>query len=375
MLVAWTATPPGLARRSRDPATTVIVLVSKPPDPDVADRLLGQAADLGKPVVAAFVGGRPSPRRGDALSTASTLEGAAHLALRVSGSGRGEAGSEVRRWRAETERRARTVAEHFAPSQRYLRGLYSGGTLCAECAGVLESVLTPLYTNVHAGAARPVGSAGRSQGHTLLDLGDDVFTVGRLHPMLDMTLRAQRLGQEAADPEVAAILLDVVLGEGVHPDPAGALVPAITASRRAAEERGRHLAVVASVCGTDGDPQNRSRQVERLEEAGVLVEDTNARASALAGALATRGTRIPALDVGVLGGSPGGRRGGAAAGSPGDSGSGEARLLSGPLRVVNVGLPIFAESLRAQDVEVIDVDWRPPAGGDRAMVDLLERLG
>src|SRR6202011_3207814 len=111
------------------------------------------------------------------------------------------------------------------------------------------------------------------------------FTVGRLHPILDMTLRAQRFAQEAADPEVAVIVLDVVLGEGVHPDPAGALAPVIGDARTAARAAGRELAVVAAVCGTDADPQNRRRQVARLEAVGVLVEATNARAAALAGAI------------------------------------------------------------------------------------------
>jgi FdrA protein len=365
----------GMALLGRDPATQVAVLVSKPPDPEVADRLLGQAAGVGKPVVVAFVGGRPGPAPGDSLTAAPTLEGAAHLALRLAGIAPGDSGEEGRRWRTAMEQRVRTVVERFAPSQRYLRGLYSGGTLCAECASLLEPVLTPLSSNVHVGAVRPVDSAGRSRAHTVLDLGDDLFTVGRLHPMLDMTLRSQRLSQEAADPEVAVILLDIVLGMGVHPDPAGALVPAITASRRAAEEQGRHLAVVASVCGTDEDPQHRTRQVERLEEAGVLVEHSNARAVALAGALVTRGARIPYPDVEIADVHRESRRADRGADLRGDPGDAEERLLRGPLRVVNVGLPIFAESLRAQGVEVIDVDWRPPAGGDRAMLDLLERLG
>lgn len=364
----------GIALLGRDPATTVIVLISKPPDPEVADRLLRQAAGIGKPVVVAFVGAGPLPVNLRALFPAATLEEAALMSLRLAGTPSRGSPKAAPGWRTAIEGRARTVVERLAPSQQRLRGLYSGGTLCAECVSLLESGLAPLYTNVPVGAARALESVGRSQGHTVVDLGDDVFTVGRLHPMLDMTLRSQRLGQEASDPAVAVVLLDVVLGESVHPDPAGALVPAITAARAAAAKEGRFLAVVASVCGTDQDPQDRSRQVERLEAAGVLVENSNARAVALAGAIVTRGRWIPLPGVGAPTagrGVPAEARGG---GLPADSAAPEEAVLTGSPRVVNAGLPIFAESLRAQGVEVIDLDWRPPAEGDRAMLDLLDRL-
>ena len=234
-----------------------------------------------------------------------------------------------------------------------------------------------MYSNVPAGTVRPLGQ-GPSRAHTVLDLGADEFTVGRLHPMLDMTLRMQRIAQEARDPEVAVILLDVVLGEGVHPDPAGALAPAIGEARRRAAVSGRELIVVASVCGTDEDFQNRARQVRILETAGALVEGSNARASALAGAIvAAPGERGAILAVAAgrdrsVGAGPSGEGGEVRRPSRGPA-PGVGPLLAGP-RVVNVGLPVFAASLRAQQVPVIEVDWRPPAIGDRAMLDLLARL-
>jgi len=359
----------------QDAATTVVGLVSKPPDPEVAGRLLRQAAGINKPVVAAFVGARPPAPGGDPLRFAATLEDAALLAVRLAGGAPRKSDEPLRGWPAEIARRARPEAERLASSQRFLRGLYSGGTLCAECVGLLEPVLRPVYTNVPVGAARALGGVGPSQAHTVLDLGDDLFTVGRLHPMLDMTLRSQRLRQEAADPEVAVVLLDVVLGEGVHPDPAGALIPAITAARDAAAAAGRFLPAGGSGCGTDEDPQNRSRQVERLEAAGVLVEGSNARAAQLAGAIAARGAEIP--ETSARGGSrasPAVPAGASEERLPAPS-EGEARLLAGPLRVVTAGLPVFPESLRAQGVEVIDLDWRPPAEGEQEMLELLERLG
>jgi FdrA protein len=44
------------------------------------------------------------------------------------------------------------------------------------------------------------------------------------------------------------------------------------------------------------------------------------------------------------------------------------------VRVVNVGLPSFAEDLRAQGKSVVHVDWRPPAGGNKRILDLLEKI-
>ena len=373
--VGGTSMLDGLTLLGRDPSTTVVVLVSKPPDPGVARRLLAHAAGVGKPVVVAFVGSVPDNEMPDPLTSVSTLEEAGILAMRLAGGAPRDLDGEGNRWVQAAKERAAVARSRLGASQRYLRGLFCGGTLCAETVWLLESALRPLYTNVQIGKARPLTSPGRSHAHSVLDLGADEFTVGRLHPMLDMTLRVGRIAQEAADPEVAVLLLDIVLGEGVHPDPAGALTPAISAACTAARAGGRELAVVASVCGTDADPQNRLRQVERLEGAGVLVEDTNARAAALAGAVVAGGMegegiwtrvahRVPRAKPEAPWGPP----------PEGTTGGDAPALLAGSPRVVNVGLARFAESLRAQAAAVIDVDWRPPAEGDRAMLELLDKL-
>jgi FdrA protein len=380
--VGGTTTNDGLTLLGRDPATTVVVLVSKPPDPGVARRLLAHAAGVGKPVVVAFVGPRPEQDVTGTLYSARTLEEAGILAVRLAGGAPRDLGGEVVGWVRRARDRAAAARSRLGASQRYLRGLFSGGTLCAEAAWLLASALRPLYTNVAGGCARPLASAARSEAHSVLDLGADEFTVGRLHPMLDMTLRAQRLAQEAADPQVAVLLLDVVLGEGVHPDPAGALAPGISAACTAARAAGRELAVVASVCGTDADPQNRARQVERLDAAGVLVEETNARAAALAGAIVAPAAEREEIWTPFARRALGAGPDASAAPPPAAWGdpppgtpAGEAPpLLAGPPRVINVGLARFAESLRAQGAAVVDVDWRPPAEGNRAMLDLLEKL-
>lgn len=390
--VGGTTAREALAMLGRDPETRVVVVVSKPPAAPVAAALLDDAASLDKPVIVMFSGGGPAavPPR---VRQVHTLEDAARLAAAATpeeAAVLADDGPVLK----HIATRARGAAQTLAPSQRYLRGLMSGGTLCAEAVVLLEQTLRPLFTNVSAGWARRHEGAGPSHGHTILDLGDDLFTVGRLHPMLDLTLRAARLRQEAADSEVAVLLLDVVLGLGVHPDPAGALAPVIAAARASAQGAGRSLQVVASVCGTDEDPQQRAQQVARLESAGVLVEESNARAALLGGAIAARIFDADALAAMVTAAA---RRPGPAAGTAADgitadgtpaSGAAAARtahgrstrpdaaaaLLGAPPHVVNVGLSLFADSLRDQEVPVIDVDWQPPASGDSELVDLLERL-
>ncbi|MDH7486140.1 MAG: acyl-CoA synthetase FdrA [Anaerolineae bacterium] len=333
----------GLDLLSRDPDTQVIVLVSKPPAPAVADGLLRAARSAAKPVVVDFIGYRPSARQVDNLHFASTLDEAAELAVSLTkDEGR----------RTEDEGR-RTKSSPFAPGQRYLRGLFSGGTLAYEALHILQDYLPGVYSNVPLDKQYRLANSLLSQEHTIVDLGEDEFTVGRLHPMLDNDLRIRRLQQEADDPEVAVILLDVVLGYGAHPDPAGELAPAIAEARARAEQAGRHLEVVAVVVGTDEDPQGLEAQIRQLEAAGARVETSNEAAVRAVGRLLRsgetkdEGQRPKSVDLSVL---------------------------HRPFAAINVGLESFTESLRAQGAPVVQVDWRPPAGGDERLAALLERM-
>jgi FdrA protein len=167
------------------------------------------------------------------------------------------------------------------PSQRLIHALYSGGTFCYEAQILLQSLPegvtsnTPVAGHAAGGVESRSGAAGQ---HTVLDLGADEYTVGRLHPMLDPALRNRLIVQAADDPEVAVLLLDVVLGFGAHPDPAGEAAQAIAAAKAKAKAAGRSFPVVAFVCGTEGDPQRLSEQEARLAAAGALVVRSNAQA-------------------------------------------------------------------------------------------------
>jgi FdrA protein len=354
----------GIAALAADPATAVIVLIAKLPHPAVAGRLLGAARVAGKPVVLAFVGARV-PSSGHVVGV-ETLEDAAAAAVRLAGEGDGEVPS--------SQALPAQEAGRLLPAQQYLRGLYSGGTLCAETQALLHPSLGRIFSNAPLRPQDRVKGTAPARAHTVLDMGADEFTQGRLHPMIDPALRLQRLDQEAADPDVGVLLLDVVLGFGADRDPAGTLAPAVADARRRALEAGRYLCVVGSLCGTDGDPQDFRAQEAALLEAGMVLEGSNARAARLAGRiLVGRGARNDASASG-----PGDETAPLMEVEPEETAlpdPGEIpRLLSTQPQVINVGLELFAESLTAQHVPVIHLDWRPPAGGKKHLQDLLERL-
>jgi FdrA protein len=140
----------------------------------------------------------------------------------------------------------------------------------------------PVQSNAPLRAEDRLPDSTRSLRHTAVDLGEEEFTVGRPHPMIDNDLRLRRLKQEAADSKVAVIVLDVVLGYGAHPDPASELGPAIGEAIRASKAKGRALTVVASITGTEGDPQGLQRQSEALRQAGAILCESNAAAARLA---------------------------------------------------------------------------------------------
>lgn len=253
-----------------DAATDVILLVSKPPAPEVV-AALAQGLPRSKPIVAGFVGHEADDAP---LPVAATLEEAAQAAARAVG-GELPAADEGRLVEA------RAARARLGPGQRALRGLFSGGTLCLEALAVLRPIVGTVGSNV---------DGDRDALHRLLDLGEEEFTAGRPHPMVDQSLRIERLLAEADDPAVACLLLDVVLGYGAHPDPAAELAPAIAEARERARGEGRELAVIAHVCGTPGDPQSAPQQERALAEAGAIVVPTNAAAARLAATVVAEGT-------------------------------------------------------------------------------------
>lgn len=334
----------GLELLNRDANTQVIVLVSKPPSASVADELVEMARQFRKPVVINFIGYSTQIRVVDNVHFATTFDETAQLAVQLANS-------------ASISEPARDLGvERFAPGQRYLRGLFSGGTLAYETLLILENYLPEVFSNAPLDKKFRLSDSLVSQAHTVVDLGEDEFTVGRLHPMMDNDLRIRRLETEANDPQVAVILLDVVLGFGAHADPAAELAPAIAKAKAKVKEAGRYLEVVVVVSGTDEDPQDLDSQIQKLTDAGGVVETSNDKAVRYVGQL----LRSLNPELRQVGKEP----------LP----QVDLAAINRPLAAINIGIESFTESLESQNAQVIQVDWRPPASGNEKLMSILERM-
>lgn len=272
----------GLAALERHTPTKVIVLISKPPAAAVAAVILEQVKSLIKPVVICFIGGDAAQVKAAGAIFAPTLEETARVAVAIS---KGEDISPSCNEERLAEL-AQSKAGKMAQSQRYIRGLFCGGTLCDEAMQIIKANGLRTYSNIAKQREQRLDDPYHSQGNSCIDLGDDCFTAGKPHPMIEPSLRLARLLQEARDPQTAVLILDFVLGYGAHRDPAGATLPAILEAKRLAQNEGRHLEIIGYVCGTEHDLQGRISQEQKLAAAGVTLAPSNAQAARLAGMIA-----------------------------------------------------------------------------------------
>jgi succinyl-CoA synthetase alpha subunit len=247
----------------RDPGTRQIVLISKPPEASVANAVLERIGQSDKKVSICFIG-TGEMRVPPNAALFSDLRSTAESAL----------GGKRIGWQGTAPSPAE-LARRVGRGRTRVRGLFSGGTMCAEAQVFFGRAGVEVTSNVPIPGVREA-DAGSREGNVLLDLGDDEYTVGRPHPMIDATLRNRMLAETLADDRTAVVLLDVVIGYGAHADPASELVSALP------DARARQAVVITSVCGTEDDPQSYSRQARVLEDAGVVVAPSNAHAAEIA---------------------------------------------------------------------------------------------
>jgi FdrA protein len=316
-----------------DDATERLVVISKPPDPRVARRVADAAAATGKPAVLAFPGLSDPPALPPGVRFAGSLEAAAAWAV-AADPDPPDPGAPEREGNPAAEAMAPVVhnpppapldppaplGSPAAPTATdplgspaapglpavtpgAIRGLFSGGTLCYEAMAVVAGVVGRVASNIPLRPEWRLADLHRSEGHTFVDFGDDAMTEGRAHPMIDPGLRNERFRREAADPATGVVLLDVVLGYGAHPDPAGELAPLI---QRALADRRGGLSVVVSLCGAAGDPQGLDGQAATLRAAGALVTRSSAQAARLALAAAGHADKARASGGGPRRPLPGG---------------------------------------------------------------------
>lgn len=330
--------------------TDVIVVISKPPAPEVRDEVVDLLQKVSKPTVAIFLGEKPEAHQGK-VHLAHTLEETARMAVDLAN--------------GETVKKNYCVPLDFSceealPEDKTVVGLYSGGTLAAE-AGMMISEALDL-----GGLIKQEGFILQHGGYDVIDLGDDMYTQGKPHPMIDPEVRIRMMREYAAKPATGVILLDCVLGYGCHPDMASALAPVIVECREQAAAEGRSLNFVATVVGTQNDPQDYDRSVQILEEAGAIVEGSNALA--VRAALELKGIHYEEADRETVEYA---LNDDSALPEPSEQ---VMELLATKPRIINVGVESFNDSIRAYGGSSVQFNWRPMAGGNKRMIHLLTEL-
>ncbi|MCR8846378.1 acyl-CoA synthetase FdrA [Paenibacillus sp. SC116] len=274
----------GMKALDADDATKVIVLISKPPHPSVEKKVLDQIKQCKKPVVVYFIGGQEEPVVAAGGHFAKTSKEAALKAVVLAGSDESKINKRALNIPLVEEVRAK-----LTPEQKYIRGLFCGGTLCDEAMYIAMEKFEDVYSNIQKNPDYKLKDLNVSKAHTFLDLGDDDFTNGKPHPMIDPSNRIARLMQEAKDPSVGVIVMDFILGFGSHEDPVGVMLPAIIEAKQLAEKEGRHLEILGYVLGTDQDNPKLEDQVNRLMEAGVTIASSSTNAGLLAREFVVKG--------------------------------------------------------------------------------------
>ncbi len=270
----------------KDPNTAVILLISKPPGAKTLAMVNERIAACTKPVITCYLGSEKGlfPDT-DNVTTTHNLDAATTAAIRLAGGMRVDEGNEV------TPESLQRESGRLKPSQKYVRGVFSGGTLCYQAQQVLRDAGLAAHSNEPLDKDKQLADSLKSTEHTLVDMGADEFTEGKPHPMVDSSQRVERILAEAQDPETAVILLDCILGYVASDDPGGEIAPVIAQAKRTAKQRGDELSVVVSVCGTELDHQGMDQQVAVLEQAGATVFKSGLQAAEYAVQLVSERTQ------------------------------------------------------------------------------------
>ena len=334
----------------QDDSIKVMIVISKPPAKAVREMISNRLSAFKKPVVTLFLGEKPEYHE-QGFYHAYTLDEAARLAVNL-----------VRDEDINTcVVSAETPENAFDKSEnKTIKAYYSGGTLAGEAAMLIKDAL-----NLDTPPEKAEGFMLKHGGHIVVDLGDDVYTQGKPHPMIDPAKRIECMQEAIDDSSTGVILFDIMLGYGSHEDMAGALLPTINELKQKAENEGRKLFFIATVCGTRHDYQGYDEAVNKLKNAGVIVCETNKLASQMAIRAIGLDFSEPekeirakqAVDVQITPAS-----------------DKLLKMLSEKPRIINIGLKSFAEVADEFGCQVVQFDWTPPAGGNVEMIKTLDFL-
>ncbi len=356
----------GMKKLNSDPGTEAIVLVSKLADRAVMEKVLTEADGLSKPVVAVFLGGDRKLFDGHKVKGTLSLEEAALEAVSIITGGKPVFGFSDK----EIDLIAASEARRFGTTQKYLRGIYCGGTFTEESMIYLREHDNGLrlFSNLKTSYADKLESHLVSREHTILDLGAEDFTHDSPHPVFDPAIRFKRFIKEIEDPETAVVVLDFITGPGVHEDP---VTPFAEAIRKAMSDRRGAISFVTAICGSEGDPQDVASKEKLLAEAGAVVAGSNYQSARIAAAILDEMKKNNIEGKGLVEAVYSKfkiyeRK---VANPPGD---GLKTREPAKLRVINIGLKNFYDALIRQGAGALQINWRPPVRQSAAIADLLD---
>lgn len=333
---------------NQDPTVKVITVISKPPAKEVEEQVLNVLRNIEKPVVTLFLGAKPTYTETN-IYHAYTLEEAARVSVQLSN-------GETPNFKP---RLFENISANLTAKQDGIKGFYSGGTLASEAAMLVKDTLGDLSSG-----ETPEGFAYKGGNHEIIDLGDDIYTQGKPHPMIDPSKRIEMLETSSDDPATAVIMLDNVIGYGSHDDMASELAPTIQKILNKVKADGRSLVVLATVVGTEHDYQGYQAQIETLKAAGAIVCDTNDQMVRTALNLIGSTVEQPQLEVKQIDADPVDL-------SVDDK---IMNLINVKPSVINIGLKSFTEAIQSSDAQVVQFNWRPIAGGNEKLMKVLQYL-
>ncbi|WP_077612323.1 DUF1116 domain-containing protein [Clostridium sp. Marseille-P2415] len=332
-----------------DDSVKVMIVISKPPAKSVREKISARLSVSRKPVITLFLGEKPEYHEENFYHT-YTLDEAARLAVSLV---RGEKVN-------EGEVHVDKSACYPAKAKKTIKAYYSGGTLAGEAAMLMKDAL-----KLKIPPEKAEGYMLKTGGHIVVDLGDDVYTQGKPHPMIDPAKRIECMKEAIDDESTGVILLDIMLGYGSHADMAGALLPTIKELRDKAEKEGRKVFFIATVCGTRSDFQGYDDAVKKLKDAGVIVCETNK--------LAVR-TAIQSIGLDFEEPKKEIRPKQVSDVIPGKASEKLLQMLAEKPKIINLGLKSFSEVAEQFGCEVVQYDWTPPAGGNVELIKILNFL-
>ncbi|QDQ02859.1 acyl-CoA synthetase FdrA [Lysinibacillus fusiformis] len=333
---------------NQDPKVKVITVISKPPAEEVQRKVLNVLRNIEKPVVTLFLGDKPSYQE-ENIYHAYTLEEAAVVSVQLSN-------GDKPNFEPTT---AENVNVLLKDSQVGIKGYYSGGTLATEAAMLVKDAFKDEISE-----EKKDGYILKTKNHEIIDLGDDVYTQGKPHPMIDPVNRIEMIEKSVKDPKTAVIMIDNVIGNGGHDDMASALAPTIKRILDSARQEGRKLVVLATVVGTAQDFQGYEKQIDILKESGAMICKTNDQMVRTAIQLVGGKVEQPILDVQKF------------EYTQEDLVVDEKimSLINMKPSVINIGLKSFTEAVQNSGSECVQFNWRPIAGGDEKLMKVLQFL-